>query len=133
MLNVEMDRIVAPLKEYRPEWASLCAHRHNVLIEGPIAETHTMMRALQPHMAAPILWKRPHAPLELPGCEIGGLILENVTTLSPEDQSRLLAHFDAGARTQVVSTSEHPLYRLVAYNLFDATLYYRLNVVLLRT
>ena len=133
MLNVETGSYVVPLNQYQPEWTSLCAHRHNVLIEGPVAETHAVLRFLQPHIGAPILWKRPDAALELPGREIGALILESVATLSPEDQVRLLAHFDAGARTQVISTSEHPLYRLVAHNVFDATLYYRLNVVLLRT
>ena len=132
-MDVETAGIPAPLEEYQPEWASLCAHRHNVLIEGPIADTHSVLRLLQPHIDTPILWKHPHARLELPGREIGGLILENVSTLSPEDQGRLLARFDAGSRMQVVSTSESPLYQLVARNLFDATLYYRLNVVLLRT
>ena len=132
VLNVKIDRNLAPLKQYRPEWASLCTHRHNVLIEGPIVETHTMLRSLQPHMGKPILWKRPYARLELSGRQVGGLILEDVSTLSREEQVRLLAHFDAGIRTQVVSTSQRPLYRLVAHGLFDATLYYRLNVVLLR-
>lgn len=104
-----------------------------MLIEGPIAETHAMLRSLQPHMDTPILWKRPYARLELSGGLVGGLILEDVSTLSREEQVRLVAHFDAGIRTQVVSTSQHPLYPLVAHGLFDATLYYRLNVVLLRT
>ena len=131
-MNVKIDRNLAPLKQYRPEWASLCTHRHNVLIEGPIAETHAVVRSLQPHMAGPIVWKRPYAQLELSGGQIGGLILEDVSTLSREEQVRLLAHFDAGGRTQVVSTSQHPVYRLVAHSLFDATLYYRLNVILLR-
>lgn len=133
MFNVETVSNAVPLNHYQPEWTSLCAHRHNVLIEGPIAETHAVLRFLQPHIGAPVLWKRPDAALELPGREIGALILENVSTLSPNDQVRLLAHFDAGARTQVVSTSEYPLYRLVADNVFNTTLYYRLNVVLLRT
>lgn len=132
-LNVETYPNVAPLSEYQPEWASLCTHRHNVLIEGPAAKTHAVLLRLQPHIGKPIVWKRPHAPLELPGCGVGALVLENVSNLSREDQMQLLAYFDAGTRTQVVSTSEHVLYRLVARNRFDVALYYRLNVVLLRT
>ena len=63
----------------------------------------------------------------------GALILEEVSTLTTEDQTRLLAHLDAGPRTQIVSTSEHSLFTLVVRGLFNAALYYRLNVVLLRT
>ncbi len=104
-----------------------------MLIEGPVAETHALLLLLQPHICKPILWKRPHARLELPGRDAGALILEDVSTLTTEDQTRLLAQFDSGNRTQIVSTSEHPLFTLVARGLFDAALYYRLNVVLLRT
>ena len=126
---------VAPLNRYQnqPEWASLCAHRHNVLIEGPVAETHALLLLLQPHIGQPVLWRRPHARLEFSGRDAGALILEDVSTLTTEDQTRLLAQVDAGPRRQIVSTSEHPLFALVARGLFHAALYYRLNVVLLRT
>jgi Sigma-54 interaction domain len=61
------------------------------------------------------------------------LILEDVETLTAEDQAELLARLD-GARSQlqIISTTEHSLFPLVARGLFDAALYYRLNVVLLR-
>jgi Sigma-54 interaction domain len=136
-LNHETDMEVAHLDQYQhqhqPEWASLCTHRHNVLIEGPVAETHALLLLLQPHIGKPILWKRPHARLELHGRDAGALILEDVSNLTTEDQTRLLAHVDAVPRTQIVSTSEHPLFTLVVRGVFDAALYYRLNVVLLRT
>jgi len=131
----ETDLPVAPLNRYQlqPEWASLCAHRHNVLIEGPVADTHALLLLLQPHIDKPVLWRRPHARLEFSDRDAGALILEGVSTLTTEDQTRLLAHVDAGPRRQIVSTSQHPLFTLVARGRFDAALYYRLNVVLLRT
>jgi hypothetical protein len=131
----ETDVEVAPLDrhQYLPEWASLCAHRHNVLIEGPVAGTHALLLQLQPHIGKPVLWRRPHARLDFSGRDAGALILEDVSTLTTEDQTRLLARVDAGPRTQIVSTSEHPLFTLVARGRFHAALYYRLNVVLLRT
>ena len=133
----ETDVEIAPLNQYQcqsqPEWASLCAHRHNVLIEGPVAETHALLLLLQPHIGKPVLWRRPHARLEFSGRDAGALILEDVSTLTTADQTRLLAQVDAGPRMQIISTSEHPLFPLVARGAFNAALYYRLNVVLLRT
>jgi hypothetical protein len=121
------------LAPYSTEWASLCAHRHNALIEGPAAATRAVLRLLQPHVRGPIVWKRPHAPFELPGGEARALILEGVAALTTQEQARLLACLDSlESRTQVVSTTEHPLFALVAGGLFDAALYYRLNVVVLR-
>jgi transcriptional regulator of acetoin/glycerol metabolism len=42
----------------------------------------------------------------------------------------LLAFLDGGRCAQLVSTTEHPLFPLVARGLFSGALYYRLNVVL---
>ena len=114
------------------EWASLRAHRHNVLIEGQVASTHAVLRLLQPHIDTPIMWRPPHARLELTLRGAGALILEEVGTLTAEDQTRLLSYLDATSHPQVVSTNERPLFTLVARGLFEAALYYRLNIVLLR-
>ena len=131
-MNIAVDTDLSLLDPYRTEWASLRARRHNVLIEGPVAATHTVLRLLQPHIGKPILWKWPQARLELPSCEAGALILEDVSTLTAEDQTQLLTRLDGGSHTQIVSTSEQPLFVLVERKLFNAALYYRLNVVLLR-
>lgn len=133
LIGQDIDVAGGSLNQTQPEWASLCAHRHNVLIEGPVAETHALLLLLQPHIGKPVLWRRPHARLEFSGRDAGALILEDVSTLTTEDQTRLLAHVDAGPRRQIISTSEHPLFTLVGRGLFHAALYYRLNVVLLRT
>jgi hypothetical protein len=124
---------IPELARYGAEWASLRARRLNVLIEGPVAATHAVLRLLQPHIGAPTVWKLPHERFELPSHAAGALILENVATLPAGDQARLLAHLD-GRRspTQIISTTERPLFALVARGLFDPALYYRLNLVLLR-
>ena len=73
------------------------------------------------------------ARLEFPSSETRSLILRDAAALNRDAQRRLLAWIgDAGLGTQIISTTERPLFPLVAKGLFDATLYYRLNVVLLR-
>jgi len=117
---------------YQAEWQILRTGRPNVLIEGTVADTDAVLVLLQPYLAQPITWRRPGAPLVLAGDEPHVLVLEQVTTLSLEDQSRLFEWLDhRRARIQVLSTTERPLYELVSRGLFDAALYYRLNVILL--
>jgi hypothetical protein len=123
---------VSWLKSFQTEWRSLRACRHNVLLEGSLSATDAVLRLLQPHIRGPIVWKGPQTPLNLPGGKLGGLILRGVAGLSAEDQTRLLAWLGGpGSGTQIVATTERPLFALVARELFDETLYYRLNVVLL--
>ena len=74
-----------------------------------------------------------HAPLHLPDGAATPVILKNVAALTDGDQARLLVWLQReGFGAQVVSTTERPLFALVAQGLFDAALYYRLNVLLLR-
>jgi hypothetical protein len=123
---------VSWLKSFQTEWRSLRACRHNVLLEGSLSATNAVLGLLEPHIRGPIVWNGPQTPLNLPGGELGGLILRGVADLSAGDQTRLLAWLGGpGSRTQIVSTTERPLFALVARKLFDETLYYRLNVVLL--
>ena len=66
------------------------------------------------------------------GGKVGTLILEDVCTLAADEQTRLLQWLErAGPQTTIVSTAPHSLYPLVSAGLFDANLYYRLNVMLL--
>lgn len=117
---------------YPAEWRSLRAHRHNVLLEGPAVTTDAVLRVLQPHIRGPILWHRPPGPLTFPSGKTGALILRDVAALGADDQARLLEWLDGrGSHTQLVSTTERPLFALVTRALFDAALYYRLNVMLL--
>ena len=122
----------SPLESFQLESIILRTCRHNVLLEGPVAETNAVLRLLQSHLRGPIVWNRP-PPLELPSGNTGVLILRGVAALSAEDQTRLLAWIGGpGSRTHIVSTTERSLFALVAQGLFDDTLYYRLNTMLVR-
>jgi transcriptional regulator of acetoin/glycerol metabolism len=51
--------------------------------------------------------------------------------LERREQAALLKWLDTRA-AQVISTTTHPLFPLIAGGLFDEALYYRLNVTLMR-
>ena len=121
------------MNPYEAEWQILRAHRLNVLLEGPAIATNAVLRLLQPHLPEPIRWRRrPQRGLTLPSEETGALILKDVTSLSVDDQRRLLDWIvRTGSQTQIVSTTDRPLFALVTRGLFDEALYYRLNLMLL--
>ena len=124
---------VWPLESYKTEWSILREHRCNVLVEGGRAATTAVLRLLLPSTREAVVWHKPYAPLKLPDRTTNTFILRNAASLSANDQGRLLDWFgDPGWRTQIISTAESPLFTLVQGGLFDATLYYRLNVMLLR-
>jgi hypothetical protein len=124
---------ISPLDSYRCEWRVLREHRCNVLVEGETAVTKAVLRLLLPHTREAVAWHQPYAPLELPDRRTNTLILRNADSLSANDQGRLLEWSgDTRGRTQIIATAESPLFTLVECGLFDATLYYRLNIMLLR-
>jgi hypothetical protein len=111
----------------------LSDHTCNVVLEGPVTAIEVVLNLLQSHLRAPIVSHQSHAPLEFPSSDTRTLILRDAAALNGDAQRRLLARIDdAGAGTQIISTTERPLFPLVAKGLFDARLYYRLNVMLLR-
>jgi hypothetical protein len=116
------------------EWRGVCTSHHNVLLEGPAAATDAILLIVEPHLREPVYWKRRGAPLTLPPGEVGALILQDVGDLGVEEQAKLLTWLDGTAirRTQIVSTTAGPLFSLVKRGRFSASLYYRLNVMLLR-
>lgn len=121
------------MNPYQPEWRMLGAHRLNVILEGPATATDAVLCLLRPHFREPIRWRQPRRTLTLPRKETGVLILRNVTALSADDQTRLREWIvRTGSQTQIVSTTERPLFALVAQGLFDEALYYRLNRMLLQ-
>jgi Sigma-54 interaction domain len=121
------------LDSYQTELGILRAPAANVLIEGPASATDDVVLALRMHLREPLVSDLAHAPLHLPDGAATPMILRNVAALTADDQARLLAWLQGeGFGAQVVSTTERPLFRLVAQGLFDAALYYRLNILLLR-
>ena len=121
------------LDRSKKEWTTLCAKRHNMLFEGSAAATNATLLLLQPHLRQPVAWSLPQTPLQLPSRDAGAFVLRDVAALSASDRARLL-EWSGGSRssTQIVSTTEGPLFALVVRGLFDARLYYRLNIMLLR-
>ena len=115
------------------EWRSICASRHNVLLEGPPACTEAVLHLLKPYLGEPVTLKRSGAPLELHTSMRGALVVHDISAFSGPEQDRMLGWLDdPHSRTQVVCTTTEPLFPLVARGLFDETLYYRLNVILLQ-
>ncbi len=124
---------VSPLDGHQADWRILCAHRLNVVLEGAPSVTEVILRRLRPHMREPTVWHQPRTRLDLPTREVGAYVLRDVGALSIDDQRRLLAWMgNAGSRTQIISTAARPVFALVTSRVFDAMLYYRLNVMLLR-
>jgi len=104
--------------------------QHRILLEGPAVSIEVVLSLLAPYLREPVTWNRGGEPLELPSDNCGALVLQNVSRLNRHDQTRLLAWLnDSAHQTQILSTTTSPLFPLVCANQFDATLYYRLNVV----
>src|ERR1051325_11142763 len=107
--------------------------RCNVLLEGAVADTDAALHALRSRFDEPLRCSQPLSPVHLPADGAGSFILRDAASLSRDDQRRVLDWMnDAGWETQIVSTAARPLFELVSAGLFDAALYYRLNILLLR-
>ena len=111
-----------------PEWHSVSTRQHNAVFEGPEHATEVLLRLLGPFLRTPTIWKPAPLALELPTNGCGALVVRNVSALDSYEQAALLCWLDT-ERKQVVSTTAHPLFNLVAKGLFDEALYYRLNTV----
>jgi sigma-54-interacting transcriptional regulator len=119
-------------ESFRTEWASLRVESQNLLLEGSCSATSVVLSVLQARMRESIVWS-PTRALDLPSGDVRTLILKNVAGLSATDQTRLLAWIRRdGSATQIISTSERPLFTAVTRGMFEKALYYRLNVILLR-
>jgi hypothetical protein len=131
----ELERLgLDMLGEYCGEWNAVIGSHANLLLEAPEQKTRTAVALLTPHLDGPTVChlNGPQAR-DLPTGDVSGLILHDVDALTRDQQARLLQWIDgAPSRTQIVSTSESPLFFRVSGGLFSEALYYRLNVVLLR-
>ena len=132
-MSAESPTDISPLDSYECERKILRKHRCNVLVEGDRRATNAVLTLLLPYTRDAVVWHTPYAPVELPDPKTNTFILRSAASLSASDQQRLLDWLGGtGRRTQIISTAETPLFTLVEGGLFDATLYYRLNVMLLR-
>jgi hypothetical protein len=115
------------------EWRSICVSRYNVLLEGPPACTEAVLHLLKPHLGEPVTLKRSGAPLALHTLKGGAVVVRDIAACGRPEQDRILRLLDdPQSRPQVVCTTTEPLFPLVSRGLFDETLYYRLNVILLQ-
>jgi sigma-54-interacting transcriptional regulator len=133
IVEADLSQLITFAPAFVDEWRTVSTLRHNVLLEGSEASTAAVLGFLEPFLRAPVVWKPARAPLTLPTGECGALVLQEVGMLSGEDQSRLVAWLDRSRhQTLVISTSADSMFQQVECGSFDAVLYYRLNVILLR-
>ena len=129
--NVAVSQGPGPELTTTPEWHSVSTRQHNAIFEGPDHATEDLLLLLQPYLRAPAIWNWAPRPLELPASGGGAVVLRNVCALDREEQGTLLKWLETD-RKQVVSTTTEPLFPLIAEGRFDAALYYRLNIMLMR-
>lgn len=120
------------LDGHHSEWQFLSDRPCNVLIEGTAAATDGVLQLLRPLIREPTVWHRPPATLTPPNSKTRTLIVREAAELNGDQQRALLAWMNDAQGSHIVATSSRTLYPLVEAGLFDASLYYRLNVVLLR-
>jgi len=108
-------------------------HMCNAVLEGPATAIDVVLQLLQSRRREPIGWHHVDASFEPQGGEARTFVLRDASALDPDAQRRLHAWIgEAGPGTQIIATTERPLFPLVADGLFDGGLYYRLNLLLLR-
>jgi Sigma-54 interaction domain len=115
----------------RVDWDVIQKARPNVLLEGPFGATELAIRRLTPYLLEPVVRTNPAGALGL-GTRPRTLILQDVDDLRAEAQAALCGWLEAQERVHVLSTSRNALFALVTRGLFDETLYYRLNQMLLK-
>ena len=112
------------------EWNAICREQCNVLVETTPAVAGQVLEALRPHLRVPIEEYRPEAGVPVPRPAEGSLVLLGVESLDASQQAQLVQWLGEGrGRVQIASISSEPLFPLVEVGTFDASLYYRLNVV----
>ena len=132
MARDQLPRSQAPEipQELHLEWRAVAREHCNVLIEGATAAADGMLDALRPYLRAPILEHRPKPGVSVPLPAQGTLVLLEVAALAPREQAKLLRWLhERNGNVQVASTCSDRLYPLVEAGRFDASLYYRLNIV----
>lgn len=112
------------------EWHAISRERCNVLVEALPAVIGQILELLRPRLRSPIEEYRPKVGVPVPQPAEGTLILLGIESLDADQQAQLLRWLDEGnGRVQVASISSEPLFPLVEAGTFDASLYYRLNIV----
>jgi hypothetical protein len=112
--------------------AGAAAISGSLLLQGSPPATERALARLSAPPARATVCRRCGEALTLDANPGSTVIFQDVDTLTETDQRSLklwLERLPAG--TRIVSTARASLYSLVERGLFDAELYYRLNVVML--
>jgi hypothetical protein len=121
-----------PAADDAPKWIALASARHNVMLEGPRFATDRMVALLRPCLGGAVTRRLGGGPLRLlPGGRCT-LIVEDVGSLTAEEQTRLREWLDDSPSVRIISTTDRSVFSLIERGQFDDALYYRLNVMLLR-
>ena len=134
-------RLPAPLRRLMPvparlpipasDWQTLVATQANAVVVGQEDAALRVWTAVWPSLQKPIHWVDADH-LVLPRRPAGTLILQSVDLLTASAQQQLFAWLDGDARsTRVLARAAQPLFPLVENGAFLASLYYRLNMLLL--
>jgi hypothetical protein len=112
------------------EWNAISREHCNVLVEAMPAVAGQILEKLRPHLRNPIEEYRPEIGTPVPQPAEGTLILLGVESLDAAQQAQLRQWLDQGKScVQLASISSEPLFPLVQAGTFDASLYYRINIV----
>ncbi len=115
------------------EWRTLCGRQHNILLEGPEVATEAMVAHLKPFLSEPVVCQDAGTPSEIQMSDAGALVIRDIAALSAPGQERLNRWLgEPGNRRHVIATTTEPLFSRVTLGDFDETLYYRLNVIMLK-
>jgi len=126
-------RTSASLQLPPEDWRLLRKSHPNVLLTGCLAAAASALDDLRPCFRPPVVAWCAGTPLVLPPAAASRtLILNEVASLSVEDQLRLLAWLQwSDGATQVIATSSCPLFPLVERGAFLEGLYYHLSAICL--
>ena len=105
--------------------------RANLLVLGPGHLVKNVLKLVAPAGKRDTVVQAGEGQLQLPtASQPSTLVIEDVDMLTIGEQRRLLEWLDgANTRTQVISTASRPLLARVEANMFNETLYYRLNTI----
>ncbi len=115
------------------DWRLLRTSHPNVLLTGCLAAAASALDDLRLCFRPPVVAWCAGTPLVLPPAAASKtLILNEVASLSVDDQLRLLAWLQwSNGATQVITTTSCPLFPLVERGAFSEGLYYYLSAICL--
>jgi hypothetical protein len=115
---------------YHAEWSTLRASSLNALIIGAPQLTAAAVGMLARGARSPIVRWNP-AQWDIPAMVAGTLVIDDVDRLTLVQQERLARWISGpGSGVQVLALVRAPLFAAVEVGRFSASLYYRLNVVM---